>query len=92
MRTKGDYDDVIGQFRSTYSLSFVDQRIGGQDRTHTVTKKDLETNFPSSFTGKDDEMAKDGVGKLKLIRHDELDRDSFIVDDCLLVKLIVYRW
>ena len=64
MRTKGDYDDVIGQFRSTYSLSFVDQRIGGQDRTHTVTKKDLETNFPLSFTGKDD----DGVGKLKLIR------------------------
>ena len=86
MRTKSDYDDgVIGPFRSTYSLSFIDQRIGGQGRTHT--KKDLGTNFSSSFTGKDD-----GEGKSKLIRHDELDRDSFIVDDCLLVKLIVYRW
>ena len=60
MRTKSDYDDdVIGPFRSTYSLSFIDQRIGGQGRTHT--KKDLGTNFPSSFTGKDD-----GEGKSKV--------------------------
>ena len=86
IRTEGDYDDVIGPFRNTYSLSFIDQRKGGQDRTHMITKKDLETKFPLSFTGKD------GLGKLKLIRHDELSRDSFVVDDCLLVKLIVYRW
>ncbi|XP_065846007.1 TNF receptor-associated factor 6-like [Oscarella lobularis] len=86
IRTEGDYDDVIGPFRNTYSLSFIDQRKGGQDKTHTITKKDLETKFPLSFTGKD------GLGKLKLIRHDELSRDSFIVDDCLLIKLVVYRW
>ena len=89
VRAKGDYDDILKHpFRQSYSMSFVDQREGGQDKTHTVSKRELETKFSSYYS----EPSLNGIGKLKLIEHSALARNSFLVDDCLLVKLVIYKW
>eukprot|EP00118_Oscarella_pearsei_P022161 m.252999 g.252999 ORF g.252999 m.252999 type:complete len:391 (+) comp40361_c0_seq4:574-1746(+) len=84
---QGEYDkDIQWPFRQAYSLVVVDQRKSGKDKKHIVTKKELDEKFSLLFCKPDDK----GVGKRKLLKLDEIAK--FAKDDCLLIKVTVYRW